>query len=148
MNGAIRQFDALVIRRLRALEVPVARVAIFVLYFWFGLLKLLGVSPAGPIVAALFQKTIPFLPFPTFYFLFALFEMAIGILFLVRGWERLAIFLLGLHLVTTILPLVLLPHITWQGWLIPTLEGQYVIKNILIAAAAIVVGSKLVPMPK
>lgn len=148
MNGVIRQFDSLVIHRLRALEVPVARAGIFVLYFWFGLLKLLGVSPAGPLIAALFQKTIPFLPFPTFYLLFSLFEMAIGIMFLIRGWERLALLLLGLHLVTTVLPLVLLPHIAWQGWFIPTLEGQYIIKNILIAAAAIVVGSKLVPMPE
>lgn len=74
--------------------------------------------------------------------------MAIGIIFLIRGWERLAIFLLGLHLFTTVLPLFLLPQITWQGFLIPTLEGQYVIKNILIIAAAIVVGSKIVSVSK
>jgi uncharacterized membrane protein YkgB len=148
MKALIQKFDLCVISHFRKLEVPLARIAIFVVYFWFGFLKLLGVSPAGPLVQALFEKTIWFMPFPTFYFLFSLFEMAIGVLFLIRGLERLAIFLLGLHLVTTILPLFLLPQIAWQGFLVPTLEGQYIIKNILIAAIAIVIGSKLVPISK
>jgi uncharacterized membrane protein YkgB len=144
----VQKFDAYVINHFRKLEVPLARTAIFVVYFWFGFLKLLGVSPAGPLVQALFEKTIWFMHFSTFYLLFSLFEMLIGILFLVRGLERLAIFLLSLHLVTTVLPLFLLPQIAWQGFLVPTLEGQYIIKNILIAAIAVVVGSKLVPTPK
>jgi uncharacterized membrane protein YkgB len=144
----VQKFDAYVINCLRKLEVPLARTAIFVVYFWFGFLKLLGVSPAAPLVQALFEKTIWFIPFPTFYFFFSLFEMLIGILFLVRGLERLVIFLLSLHLITTILPLFLLPRIAWQGFLAPTLEGQYIIKNILIAAIAVVIGSKLVPIAK
>ena len=57
--------------------------------------------------------------------------MIIGILFIVRGLERLAIFLLGFHLITTILPLIFLPQITWQTFLTPTLEGQYIIKNLV-----------------
>ena len=86
------------------------------------------------------------MPFTAFYTLFAVFEVAIGLLFLVRGLERLAIFLLGLHLITTMLPLIFLPQVTWQTFLVPTLEGQYIIKNILIAAIAVVIGSKLVPI--
>ncbi len=148
MKWLIQKFDLGIINHLRELEVPLARTAIFIVYFWFGLLKLLGLSPAGPLVQALFQKTIWFMQFPTFYFFFSLFEMTIGIIFLIRGWERLAIFLLGLHLLTTILPLFFLPQIAWQGFLVPTLEGQYIIKNILIVAVAVVVGSKLVPMSK
>ncbi|MBI4449435.1 hypothetical protein HY634_00055 [Candidatus Uhrbacteria bacterium] len=148
MSALIQKFDAYIIRRLHVLEVPLARAAIFIVYFWFGLLKLLGVSPAGPLVQALFQETVWFVSFPAFYIAFSFFEMAIGIIFLVRGWERLAIFLLGLHLLATILPLALLRHMTWQGFLIPTLEGQYIMKNVLIIAAAVVVGSKLVPMSR
>jgi uncharacterized membrane protein YkgB len=144
----IQKFDLYVISHFRKLEVPLARIAIFIVYFWFGFLKLLGVSPAGPLVQALFEKTIWFMPFQTFYLFFSVFEMAIGILFLIRDLERLAIFLLSLHLVTTVLPLFFLPRIAWQGFLIPTLEGQYIIKNILIAAMAVVIGSKLVPIAK
>ncbi len=147
MTRLIEKFDRLIINDLKKWEVPVARTAIFIVYFWFGLLKVIGVSPAGPLVQELFRQTMPLpIPFPTFYTCFALFEMAIGIIFLIRGWERLAIVLLSVHLATTVLPLILLPHITWQGLFVPTLEGQYIIKNILIVAAAVVIGSKLVPL--
>lgn len=148
MGDLVRKIDSRIISRLHKLEVPLARTAIFVVYFWFGLLKLLGVSPAGSLVQALFEKTVAFMPFATFYAIFSVFEIVIGVLFLVRGMERLAIFLLGLHLIMTALPLVFLPQISWQNFLVPTLEGQYIIKNILIATAAVVVGSKLVPTSK
>ena len=142
----IQKFDVNIIKHLRKLEVPLARIAIFVVYFWFGLLKLLGMSPATPLVELLFEKTINFMPFPVFFTFLSVFEMVIGVFFLVRGLERLAIFFLALHLVTTALPLIFLPQIAWQGFLVPTLEGQYIIKNILIAALAVAVGSKLVPI--
>lgn len=125
------------------IQVSFARTAIFVVYFWFGLLKLLGMSPAGELVHSLFQRTLWFMSFDLFYAGFALFEMLIGVLFIIRGFERSALALLFLHLITTAMPLVLLPGTTWQGFLIPTLEGQYIIKNILIISAAIVVGSKM-----
>lgn len=146
MKESVYNFDLAVISRLQKWELPLARAAIFVVYFWFGALKLAGVSPAGPLVRELFQQTISFMPFTAFYTFFSLFEMAIGLIFLVRGWERPAILLLAVHLITTVMPLVLLPPITWQGFLAPTLEGQYIIKNILIVAAAVIVGSKLVPL--
>ncbi|MBI2013291.1 MAG: hypothetical protein HYS87_00410 [Candidatus Colwellbacteria bacterium] len=146
MRNLINKIDAGIIKHLHKLEVPLARIAIFVVYFWFGLLKLIGVSPATPLVETLFNKTISFMSFEFFHTSFAVFEMLIGILFLIKGFERLAIFLIGLHLITTVMPLVFLPSSTWQAFLVPTLEGQYIIKNILIAASAVVVGSTLVPI--
>ena len=127
---------------LRQLELPLARLAIFVVYFWFGLLKLIGVSPAGEMVHALFDVTIHIFPFATFYTLFALFEMLIGLLFLVKGMEKIALCLIAVHLVLTVLPLIILPAMTWQGLFQPTLEGQYIIKNILILSAAVTVGAR------
>lgn len=146
MRKLIQKLDTQVINRLQKLDVSLARFAIFLVYFWFGFLKLIGVSPAGPLVQALFEKTINFMPFTVFYTFFSIFEVIIGLFFLIRGFERLAILLLGLHLITTLLPLIFLPQITWQAFLVPTLEGQYIIKNILIAAVAIAVGAKLVPL--
>lgn len=142
----LKKIDLSILNTLRRIEVPLARLAIFVVYFWFGALKLLGVSPAGPLVQELFDVAIISIPFPAFYMAFAIFEMIIGLAFLVRGWERVAIFLLMAHLATAALPLIVLPHITWQGFLVPTIEGQYIIKNILIAALAIVIGSRLAPL--
>lgn len=146
MNTLIELFDVVFIHRLRKIELPFARLAIFIVYFWFGILKLLGVSPAEQLVADLFQRTIHFMPFDTFYLFFSIFEMVIGVAFLIKGLERFAILLIGLHLITTILPLFFLPQISWQGFLVPTLVGQYIIKNVLIAGMAIVIGAKLVPL--
>jgi uncharacterized membrane protein YkgB len=137
------------------LNVPFARFALFVVYFWFGALKLLGMSPAGPLVTALWLKTIPFIPLNKFMILFASYEMLIGILFLIPRLERLAIACLLMHVSTTVMPLILLPGIVWQMFLVPSLEGQYIIKNIVIVALALSIGaslrarreSQLVPAP-
>lgn len=142
----LQKFDSSLIAFLQKWQEPLARFAIFLVYFWFGLLKLFGMSPAGPLVHALFDQTISFVSFDAFYTFFSVFEMVIGVAFLIRGFERFAIFLLFLHLITTVLPLFFLPAITWQGFLIPTLEGQYIIKNILIVALALVIGARLAPL--
>jgi len=125
-----------------------ARFSIFLVYFWFGILKVIGQSPASPLVQSLFEKTIPFMSFPLFLLLFGIFEMILGVLFLIKGMERFALVLLLLHMITTILPLFILPAATWTGFLVPTLEGQYIIKNILIVACALVVGAQVVPLKK
>lgn len=127
------------------MEEPFARGSIFIVYFWFGFLKFLGFSPAEQLVEELYLKTVPFLSFSTFYMLFALFEMLIGIIFLKRGWERYAIILLVLHLITTMMPLVFLPAISWSAFMVPTLVGQYIIKNVLIATAGVVILARMVP---
>ena len=138
----MKSFD--LVGHCKKIEAPLARLAIFIVYFWFGALKLLGLSPATPLVFALFEKTlVSFVPFGIFYTLFSTFEIVIGILFLIHGLERVAIYLLALHLITTALPLFLLPDLTWQSFLVPTMEGQYIIKNVLIAALAVGIASKI-----
>ena len=149
MKILIEKFDVSVLGRLRTIEVPLARMALFVVYFWFGALKMFGTSPATPLVSALFERTIGsvgLISFPVFYEWFSFFEIVIGILFLIRGMERPAFILVVLHLGMTSLPLVLLPHIAWQGFFAPTLEGQYIIKNIMIVALAVVVMSRAHPL--
>lgn len=124
-----------------------ARFALFIVFFWFGILKIINVSPANPLVSALLEKTLPFITFNQFIFAFGIYEMIIGILFLKKGWERFAILLLLPHMITTILPLFLLPSVSWTSPLVPTLEGQYMIKNVLIIAVAMILGSKITPLP-
>lgn len=136
-------FDHALIAGTRRWHMPFARFAIFLVYFWFGILKVFAESPANPLVAALLERTLPFMSFHTFIVLFGIFEMIIGIAFLASGLERLAILLLVIHLVTTVMPLFVLPAVTWQHAFVPTLEGQYIIKNILIIALAIVIAARL-----
>jgi uncharacterized membrane protein YkgB len=138
--------DAQIIAFFRRISIPTARLAIFIIFFWFGALKVLGLSPAGELVQALYEQTVSFVPFQTFYVAFGLFECLIGILFLIRGAERIVIPLLFIHMFTTFMPLFLLPAATWSGPLIPTLEGQYIIKNLVVIAAAIGIAAHLHPL--
>ena len=72
--------------------------------------------------------------------------MLIGVLFIVKGMERIVILLLLIQITTTFMPLVLLPDATWSGFLTPTLEGQYIIKNFAIIALAMGVAAHLHPV--
>lgn len=119
-----------------------AHIALFIVFFWFGLLKALGVSPAEELVDALRSITIPWWSKDSFLLFLGSVEMLTGILFLFRKTEKLAGYILIPHMFTTILPLMMLPDLTWQSFLVPTLAGQYILKNIVIMALAgsIVIG--------
>ena len=143
-----RTIDIRLIHFFRRISVPAARISLFVVFFWFGLLKALGLSPAGPLVHSLFDQTIHWMSFGTFYMLFALFEMLIGVLFLIKGAERIVLPLLLFHMVTTFLPLIYLPTESWQAPWVPTLAGQYIIKNLALIAAAIGIAAHLHPVKR
>ncbi len=127
---------------MRRWGVPALRLSLGVVFIWFGLLKPLGISAAEPLVLA----TVKWLPVgdPALWVaVIGWWEVAIGVGFLVPGATRIAIALLGLQMVGTLLPLVVLPDVTFQPGRVPyapTLEGQYIIKNLLIISAALVVG--------
>ncbi|CAN5136074.1 DoxX family protein [soil metagenome] len=142
----LKKFDRSFIHLLRKISLPLSRFAIFLIYFWFGILKVVGASPASPMVLSLLSKTMPFMSPGLFLMMFGLFEVFIGIAFLVPGLERVAILLLCIHLITTILPLYFLPELAWSSPFVPTLEGQYIIKNILIAALGVGIASHLHPI--
>ncbi len=144
----IQDFDIKAIHFFKKVAEPSARIGIFVVFFWFGLLKVIGLSPASDVVRALFERTIPFMSFDLFLILFGLFECLIGILFLIKGLERIVIPLLFIHMITTFGPLVFNTTDTWQKFLVPTLEGQYIIKNLVIIACAIGIASHLHPIKK
>ncbi len=136
--------DFKIISLTRKYAITFGRCAIFIVFFWFGILKVLGTSPANPLVSDLLHRTLPFVTFEQFIIVFGIYEMIIGMSFLIKGWERLAIALLIPHMIMTVMPLFLLPAITWQGPFVPTLEGQYIIKNLLIMAMAAVIASHLI----
>ncbi len=144
----LRTFDKELIQIFKKISVPVARFGLFVIFFWFGILKVFGLSPASELVQQLFAETIPFMSFDAFLISFGIFECLIGILFLIRGLERIVIPFLFFHMITTFLPLFLLTQETWSEFLVPTLEGQYIIKNLVIIATAIGIAAHLHPLSK
>jgi uncharacterized membrane protein YkgB len=145
MHRKIQELDLKVISFAKRAHPYFARVALFIVYFWFGILKILDTSPANPLVMQLQEKTLPFLTFHQFIIFFSLYEMLIGILFLFSKFDRLTIILFIAHMVTTLMPLVFLPEVAWQGFMTPTLEGQYMIKNLVLIALVLNIGANLKP---
>lgn len=113
-----------------------AHLSLFIVFFWFGILKLFGLSPANELVNALLSITMSWWPFSSFIIFLGLWEMLIGILMLSRKTQKVGLVLLIPHMFTTFLPLIMLPAIAWQEFLVPTLEGQYIIKNLIIVSLA------------
>ena len=113
------------------------RYSLAVVFFWFGILKPLGLSPA----AGLVEKTVFWFSADWFVPFLGWWEAAIGVFLLFRPTLRIALFLLFMQLPGTFLPLVILPEVTFDH--IPfglSLEGQYIIKNLVLISAAITVG--------
>ncbi len=144
----IEKIDLKLINFFRMISVPTARLGLFVIFFWFGALKVVGLSPANFLVQELFEQTVQMMTFGQFIILFGLFECIIGILFIVPKMERVVIPLLLVHMITTFMPLFILPEITWNGLFVPSLEGQYIIKNLVIIASAIGIVAHLHPLGK
>lgn len=143
---SLGQMDRFGLRILKKYSRPLARLALFIVFFWFGALKSAMVSPANSLVADLLEKTLPFITFSKFIIAFGVYEMIIGILFLIPRAERTALALLIPHMIMAFLPLVLLPTVAWQSFLVPTMEGQYIIKNLVIIALAFSVAARLQPL--
>lgn len=116
----------------------IMRLGLGVVFFWFGALKLVpGLSPAEDLV----KSTIYFVDPNLFLPVLAVWEMAIGLGLITGKWMRLTLLLLFLQMPGTALPLVLLPQVTWTAFPYGlTMEGQYIIKNLALIGAALVLG--------
>ncbi|MDA8859102.1 hypothetical protein N9I39_00265 [Flavobacteriaceae bacterium] len=121
------------------------RIPLFVIFFWFGFLKTINLSPAQNLVI----DTVYWMPFfeaESWTIIIGYWEVLIAILFLFKRTTLVAMVLLLLQMTGTFLPLIILPEVTFQNSnpFLPTLEGQYIIKNIIIITAALIIGgSKL-----
>jgi len=118
-------------------SVPLLRASIAIVFIWFGALKLFGISPAADLVAATVYIVSPELFVP----ILGVWEVLIGICLLYRPLIRVGIFLLFVQLPGTFLPIVLLPGVIFTT--VPyglTVEGQYIIKNLVIIGAALTIG--------
>jgi len=142
-NFDIKTFDVLLINYLDKFSLPVLRVSLGVVFIWFGALKPLGNSPANDVIT----KTIYWFDPDIFIPILGIWEMLIGLCLLWTPLIRFGLFLLAVQMPGTFLPLILRPEICFTSAPFNlTLEGQYIIKNLILIGAAMVVGSKLVPI--
>ena len=148
-----RRFDRVdrwVSTRMSRWGVVLLRITLGIVFIWFGLLKPLGLSPAEPLVLA----TVAWMPLfdaHTWLAVIGWWEVVIGVTFLFPSTLRLAIALLFLQMVGAFMPLVILSDVTFQAGRVPfapTMEGQYIIKNLVIIAAALAVGGTVRARPR
>jgi uncharacterized membrane protein YphA (DoxX/SURF4 family) len=120
------------------------RLSLGIIFFWFGVLKFFpGLSPAQSLAG----DTISVLSFGLLtpeaaVFILAVWECIIGLGLLSGRWLRATLFLLWLQMLGTITPLFLFPEVCFVSVpFVPTLEGQYIIKNLVLISAGIVIGA-------
>jgi uncharacterized membrane protein YkgB len=113
-----------------------SRLSLAVVFIWFGILKVLGVSPANQLVESLLSLTLDFIPFNFFIVFLGIWEVLIGALFLFPKYTKIAFYIMMVQMFTTFGPLLFLPDASWQSFLVPTLAGQYIIKNLVLVALA------------
>jgi len=137
----IHNLDRKIIQRMRQISTPAIRFSFGIIFIWFGILKPFGLSVAEELL----KSTVKWLPFGSpenWLVIIGWWEVAIGVLFLFKKTTKIAIALLFIQMVGTFMPLVFLTEVTFQSnnILLPTLEGQYIIKNLMIISAALVLG--------
>jgi uncharacterized membrane protein YkgB len=115
------------------------RIALAIVYIWFGALKIIGLSPAGDLV----EETVFWFKPDIFIPVLGIGELVIGLGLLVKRFVPFTIILLLLHMVATIFPLFLLTEACFDAFPYrPTLVGQYIIKNLVLVAGALVIVGK------
>lgn len=122
------------------------RVSLGIVFFWFGILKFFpGISPAQELAIDTIRiMTFGFVPDGFIINGLALWEVLIGLGLITGKFMRETLILLFLQMAGTFMPVFLFPAEVFTRFpYAPTLEGQYIIKNIVIISAAIVLGGRL-----
>ena len=141
----IKKFDLKLIKFLNKVSMPALRISLGIVFIWFGVLKVFGNSPANDLIT----KTVYWFNPDIFIPILGIWEALIGLCLLVPAFIRVGLFLLALQMPGTFLPLILLPEICFQSFPFDlTLEGQYIVKNLVLIGAAMAVGSRLTPIMK
>ena len=138
-------WDEPIIAFLHSWSIPALRVALGLVFIWFGALKLLGVSPVIPML----RQTYGFLPLPVFAPLLGIWELLVGSGLIFRRALRRTLVLLCLHLTGTFVAACLAPQLFFlnSNPLLLTSNGEFVVKNLVLVTAGLVIGGhEMIPL--
>jgi uncharacterized membrane protein YphA (DoxX/SURF4 family) len=120
------------------------RISLGIIFFWFGFLKFFpGLSPADQIATETINKlTFRIIEPNVSIIILAVWETLIGIGLLSGKYLRITLLLLFTQMIGTMTPLILFPTEAFTRFpYAPTLEGQYIIKNLVLISAGLAVGA-------
>jgi putative oxidoreductase len=146
-TNAVRRFDGVDDRIRKALDtvgITALRVSVGLVFVWFGLLKIFDVSPVSDLVAQTVYWFDPDVVVPALGVL----EVAVGTLLLLGKWLRTALALFAAQMLGTFLVFIVLPEVAFRDGnpLLLTVEGEFVVKNLVLLAAGMVVGARVRPV--
>lgn len=136
--------DARIRSLLGSVGVVALRVSIGLVFVWFGLLKVLDVSPVSDLVARTVYWFNPDFVVPAL----GGFEIVVGTMLVLNRWLRIALALFAAQMLGTFLVFLIVPNTAFRDGnpLLLTVEGEFVIKNLVLLAAGMVVGSRVPAM--
>jgi uncharacterized membrane protein YkgB len=151
VRSLVSRVDQVAIPFLRRWGVPTLRISLAIIFIWFGALKVLGVSPVVELVASLVYWVDPdwFVP------ALGVVELLVGLALALRRLLRTVLLVLAGQIVGTFLVFILLPDVAFQDGnpLKLTVEGEFVIKNLVLLGAGMMIGASIgrsevvVPLP-
>lgn len=135
------RLDAKVLALLERFALPLLRLSLGIVFVWFGILKITGQTPVGELVA----NTVFWLDPDLFVPLLGVFEVLVGVGLLFGRGLRLVLALFALQMIGTFLVLVVQPDVAFQNGnpLMLTTEGEFVVKNLVLLSAGVMIGSRL-----
>lgn len=138
------QIDTAITRWMARYGVVLLRISLGIIFLWFGVLKFFpSLSPAQ----GLATRTIEILTFGLMKSdvslpVLATWECLIGLGLITGRFMRVTLLLLFVQMAGTITPLFLFPSESFTQFpYAPTLEGQYIIKNLVLISAGLVIGA-------
>lgn len=139
LRATAAAWDELILGALHRWSIPALRLALGIVFVWFGALKLFGVSP----VTSMLRETYTFLALPGLTVLLGAWEMLIGFGLVSKLALRQTLYLMCLHLAGTFVALWLAPsHFFLHGNpLVLTADGEFVVKNLVLLTAGLVIGA-------
>lgn len=144
LPGFLEPIDLRITRWMARHGVVLLRVALGVVFVWFGFLKLFpGLSPAQTLaIDTINVLTFGLMSAGVSIVLLATLEVVIGLGLISGKFMRLTLFLLAFQMLGAASPLLIFPGEAFTVFpYAPTLEGQYIIKNLVLVSAGIVIGA-------
>ena len=144
LPGPLDAVDVRITQWMARYGVVTLRVALGLVFLWFGVLKFFpGLSPAQTLALKTIDLlTFGLIPAGVSLVLLAALECAIGLGLISGRFMRPTLLLLAFQMVGAASPLLLFPGEVFTAFpYAPTLEGQYIIKNIVLVSAGLVIGA-------
>lgn len=131
------EMHSAVLALVRPYCVPLLRLSLGLVFLWFGVLKVIGLSPVTDLVAG----TMPWFDPSWFVPLLGTIESGLGVALIAGRWLPAVGALLTAHLAGTFLVLPMQPYVAFQhgNVLLLTTDGEFVTKNLVLLSAALVV---------